>query len=253
MRRPRQVTSPPGAAAKGAPAPAPGIGIGIEQAQAAFASALKGIDFGLLTDTDAVAIMAAVEDIGRHVDAARVQSAANIGDRSRSGLGHDSLAWRLGCRNSHDLISRLTRISGAEVRRRMRLGGFVSDRVAGATPLPPLYPAVAAGLAAGQLGVDAAEVIVTALSQIAGRCAPDDLHTAERALVASAAGAVTEETEGLPGAGFAFPADFVRGQAQEWKARLDPDGVAQTNPFSNRGAKSVSACCTRASTRCVAQ
>lgn len=211
----------------------------IKQAQAAFASAMAGIDFALLTDTDAVAVMGAVEGIGRHVDAARVQSAATIGDRSRSGLGHDSLAWRLGCRNSNDLISRVTRASGAEVRRRMRLGGFVAERVAGATPLPPLYPAVAAGLSTGELGVDAAEAIVTALAQVSERCAPDDLHTAERALVASATGAVTEETEGLPGAGFAFAADFVRGQAQEWKARLDPDGVAPNEsvlePRSNIG------------------
>ena len=203
---------------------------GIEQAEAAFASALDGIDFGLLTDTDSVAVMAAVEGIGRHVDAARVRSAATIGDRSRSGLGHESLAWRLGCRNSHDLICRLTRISGAEVSRRMRLGGFISERVVGATALPPLYPAVAAGLESGELGVDAAEAIVTALAQIAERCAPDDLLTAERALVASATGAITQETEGLPGAGLAFPADIVRGQAQEWKARLDPDGVAPCEP-----------------------
>ncbi|WP_167726600.1 DUF222 domain-containing protein, partial [Cryobacterium sp. TMT3-29-2] len=84
--------------------------------------------------------------------------------------------------------------------------------------LPPYYPAVAAALTAGDLGVDAAENIVTALDTVAARVAPDDLGTAERALVASATGAITDETSGLPGEGFAFPADLVRGMAGQWLA-----------------------------------
>jgi len=198
----------------------------VEQAEALLASALDGMAFGLLDDTDAVAIMAALERHGRRVDAARVSSATDVGYRSRLGLGHDSLAWRLGCRNPVDLITRVTLISGREAGRRIRLGGFVSNRMMGTSFLPPLYPAVATGLSSGVLGVDAAEVIVTALAQIGGRCAPDDLLTAERVLVANATGAITEETVGLPGAGFAFAADLIRGHAQLWQARLDPDGTA---------------------------
>ena len=211
----------------------------IEQAEELFASALDGVSFGLLGDTEAVAVMGALERVGRRVDAARVGSATDVGERSRPGLGHDSLAWRLGCRNPLDLITRVTLVSGREASRRIRLGGFVNNRVMGTSYLPPLYPAVAAGLTSGVLGVDAAEVIVTALAQIGHRCAPDDLLTAERALVASATGAITEETVGLPGEGFAFSADLMRGQVQEWQARLDPDGTAPNEsvmePRSNIG------------------
>ncbi len=211
----------------------------LEQADALFAAALDGVSFGLLDDTEAVAVMSVLERHGRRVDAARVGSATDVGERSRPGLGHDSLAWRLGCRNGLDLITRVTLVSSREAGRRMRLGGFVSNRVMGASFLPPLYPAVTAGLASGALGLDAAEVIVTALAQIAHRCAPDDLLTAERALVATATGATTEETVGLPGSGFAFSADLMRGHAQQWQARLDPDGAAPNEsvmePRSNIG------------------
>ena len=171
-------------------------------------------------------MLSAVEDLGRRVDAARVGAAAAVGSRARNGLGHDSLAWKLGCQGQVDLITRVTRVSGREATRRLRLGDNVTDRMSGAMLLPPYYPAVAAGLTSGALGVDAADAIVTALDQVGPRVAPDDLHTAERALVASATGASTDETRGLPGEGFAFSADLVRGLAGQWQARFDPNGAA---------------------------
>lgn len=213
-------------------APVAGAAALIAQAGALCSSALDGVDFELLDDAEAVAVMAALEGLGRRVDAARVASTTNVGLRSRPGLGHDSLAWRLGCRNPIDLITRVTLVSSREVSRRMRLGGFTSNRMADASPLPPLYPAVAAGLASGALGVESAETIVSALAQVADRCAPDDLLSAERALVAAATGEVTEENEGLPDAGVAFSADLMRIQAHEWQARLDPDGVAPNDSVS---------------------
>ncbi|TFC10879.1 HNH endonuclease, partial [Cryobacterium algoritolerans] len=190
------------------------------------ATVLDPIRFGVLSDADAVAVLGAVEDLGRRVDAARVGAAAEVGSRARNGLGHDSLAWKLGCQGQVDLITRVTRVSGREAARRLRLGGNVTDRMSGTMLLPPYYPAVAAGLTTGALGVDAAEAIVAALDQVSPRVAPDDLHTAERALVASGTGAITDEIRGLPGEGFAFPADLVRGLAGHWQARLDPDGAA---------------------------
>jgi hypothetical protein len=71
---------------------------------------------------------------------------------------------------------------------------------------------------------------VTGLEQISARVDPDDVHTAERALVACATGAVTEETRGLPGEGMAFGTDILRGIVLQWQARLDPDGTAPTEP-----------------------
>ncbi|HSP53507.1 MAG TPA: DUF222 domain-containing protein, partial [Cryobacterium sp.] len=137
-----------------------------------------------------------------------------------------------GASSGVDLITRLTRVSAREANRRVRLGENVTPRLAGTSMLPPYYPAVADALTTGDLGVDAAENIVTALDKVAARVAPDDLGTAERALVASATGAITEETAGLPGEGFAFPADLVRGMAAQWQARLDPDGTAPNEPVA---------------------
>lgn len=53
-----------------------------------------------------------------------------------------------------------------------------------------------------------------------------DLDQVERALVASASGALTPETIGLPSAGIRFAPDLLRAQALHWQAHLDPDGTA---------------------------
>ncbi|TFD79977.1 HNH endonuclease signature motif containing protein [Cryobacterium psychrophilum] len=197
-------------------------------------AALAGVQFSLLDDDDALSVMGALEAVGRRVDGGRISSAANVAFRADSGLGHDSLAWKNGCRGKFELITGVTRISSSEAKRRMRLGGTITG-VSSATSglvgqvMPVRHPAVAESLAAGELGIDAADVIVTALEQISTRVAPDDLDRAERALVASATGAITPETEGLPGAGIAFSADLIRAQAHEWAAMLDPDGAAPSD------------------------
>ena len=198
----------------------------LEQTGELLAEALQGVSFGLLDDALALQVMTALEGVGRMVDGARVRSASDVGERADRDLGHGSLAWRMGCRGKIELITMLTRVSGQEAKRRMRLGGFASERVQLGMAMPAYYPAVAAGLASGELGVDSAEIIVTALTKISRRCPPDALEAAERALVNSATGAIAEETIGLPGEGIAFSADLIRAQAFEWQARLDPDGAA---------------------------
>ncbi|TFB83946.1 DUF222 domain-containing protein, partial [Cryobacterium levicorallinum] len=93
-------------------------------------------------------------------------------------------------------------------------------------PVPARYSVIADGLVSGDLGVESAEIIATALTALQGRVGPDDLDRVERALVASATGAITPETAGLPGAGIRFAPDMLRAQAMEWQGRLDPDGTA---------------------------
>ena len=69
------------------------------------------------------------------------------------------------------------------------------------------------------------EFIVAGWAPISHRVPPEDLSTAERALVASATGQVTPETENLAGAGIPVSADLIRGMVLQWRAALDPDGV----------------------------
>lgn len=198
----------------------------IEKAEALYAEAFAALRLEQLSDDDVLSVLGGVEQIGRRVDAIRVASATEVARRSSRFLGHDSLAWKRGCRTGHDLITRVSLVSSREAGRRVRLGELTTKRQSLGTMLPPLYPAVASALASGTLGIETAEVITSALSDIESRVAPDDLHTMERALVATAAGEITDETHGLPGAGLTHSADLVRAQAQHWAARLDPDGAA---------------------------
>ncbi|WP_158603928.1 HNH endonuclease signature motif containing protein [Cryobacterium tepidiphilum] len=110
----------------------------------------------------------------------------------------------------------------------MRLGELTRPRQEMGEILPPLFPAVAAGLSSGELGVDSADAITAGLAEVAPRAEVADLQAAERALVAAATGVVTAETADVPYPGFAFSADLIRGQVQVWAARLDPDGVVPT-------------------------
>jgi len=209
----------------------------LELAEASMAAALAEVNFQGLHEEASLQVMAVVEKMGRRVDGARVLSATDVAARADSALGHESLAYKNGCRSKYDLITGVTRVSGSEAKRRMRLGLLITGAAAAASGLlgqeiAVQHPAVAEGLTSGELGVDAAEVIVTALEPLSRRVTPEDLDRAERALVASATGAITPETEGLPGAGIAFSADLIRAQAHEWETRLDPDGAAPSDDVS---------------------
>ncbi|MBG6057208.1 hypothetical protein IWX89_000626, partial [Cryobacterium sp. MP_M3] len=201
--------------------------------QAMVAGALAAVPLAGLSDLDTVVVLTVVEGLGRSIDAARVAAAAEVGSRAvriAPGRSQPALPAALGCRDGLEVVVRATRISVREAKRRSRLGRLVTARTGVGGVLPPFYPAVAAALTQGELGLEAAEVIVTGLEQISARVAPDDLHTAERALVACATGAVTNETRGLPGEGLAFSPDILRGIVLQWQARLDPDGTAPTEP-----------------------
>ncbi|WP_241992178.1 DUF222 domain-containing protein, partial [Cryobacterium lyxosi] len=93
-------------------------------------------------------------------------------------------------------------------------------------PVPARYAVIAGGLVSGDLGLESAEIIASTLTALHGKVLQDDLDRVERALVASATGAITPETAGLPGAGIRFTPDLLRAQALEWQGRLDPDGTA---------------------------
>ncbi|WP_460578291.1 13E12 repeat family protein, partial [Glaciibacter psychrotolerans] len=226
------ITSPPPVSAP-EPTPAPGTSAPtaamvlavLEQTQALWAG-LGLVSPDRFTDDDLLGVLGAFEGVGRLVDAGRVAVAATVEERSGRWLGRDSLAAKRGCTSGIDLITRVTRVSGREAKRRSALGLRMRDTQHVGTIIPALFPTVGAAVASGLLGVDAAEVIMSGLAEISPRVAPDDLAAAERALVGAATGTITAENEGEPGAGFAFSADSMRVQMLQWQAALDPDGVA---------------------------
>ena len=169
-----------------------------------------------LTDERLCAQTVEIEQLGRLLDTARVRVAAELADRSRFGLGNDSLAFRLGHGKAALLVEALTRVSPREAGRRIRLGASTrSPRGFDGELLPSAHPRVAAALELGSIGIDSAEVIVRCLDEAATRAgisleAEENRAVAEEALVEVAA---------------ASTADEVAVQARAWREALDPDGA----------------------------
>ena len=183
-----------------------------------------------LTDDDVVALAHMAEHAGRCTDALRIAIAAEIDERSRSTLdASERLSSTFGCRSAVELLERLTLVSPKTVASRIRLGKQVRARfgVDGAE-FPPRFPAVAAGLASGALGLDSAEVIVGVLGPLLGRVDVDQVQFAEEALVSAATGVPIDAREEptVPES-----AGLIDVQAQAWRAVIDPDGI---EPNENR-------------------
>jgi hypothetical protein len=175
-----------------------------------------GAPFDGLTDEQLCAQTVELEALGRLLDTARVSAAAELADRSRFGLGNDSLAFRLGHGKAALLVEALTRVSPREAGRRIRLGSAIrSGRAIDGSQLPADHEAVAGAMTAGSIGVDAAEIIVRCLDQAAQHTgmsleAEENRKIAERALVEMAEHATADE---------------VGVQARAWREALDPDGA----------------------------
>ncbi|TFB93893.1 HNH endonuclease [Cryobacterium luteum] len=217
------LTAPPAATG---PVPESSRVEAVVQAGALLAAAFEGVTFGYFDDGEAMAVLVALEGLGRKVDGARLRATTDIGVRAETDLGNGSLAYRNGCRNRVEFITQLAGISGREAKRRLKLGETTVERTPMGLPVPARYPVIADGLSSGELGVEAAEIIATTLTALHGTVMQNELDQVERALVASATGAITPETAGLPGAGIRFAPDLLRAQALEWQGRLDPDGTA---------------------------
>jgi len=183
-------------------------------------SAVAGVRLAAATDEELCTLTVAVEDAGRLLDALRVATAGEIGDRSAPGLGHDGLAFRLGHGKAVLLIAALTRASNAEAARRMRLGAATRARTTiDGTVLEPFHPLVTGALEAGEIGVEAAARIVRALDE-AGRVATDEeIRCAETELVDAA----RSDT-----------ADEIGVQAIVWREFLDQDGAEPREARAHR-------------------
>ncbi|HEU4808192.1 MAG TPA: DUF222 domain-containing protein, partial [Homoserinimonas sp.] len=178
--------------------------------------------FRTATDDTLLATTGALERLGRVVDARRVEAAGELQHRSRSTLGTASLAVRKGCRDAVELLRRVTLASSGTVRRRLKLGTETRPQEALSGDLfPARFPHIATALESGELGVDAAAVIITELSPTLVRADLDAVQSAEAELVAAATGTG-------PDSPIACTADDIRDQATIWRAFLDQDGTLPT-------------------------
>ena len=190
----------------------------LEQVRSTLVDVLRFDDPARWSDDELLAATASIEAVGRLIDGHRAACAGEIDERSRVELGSDRLSSRRGCRSASELVERVTQVSGAEARRRIALGAATRGRV-GFTgeSLEPSFPRVAAALAVGVLGADAAGTIVRELDRPRRVADPVKFAAAERELVAAATGTGD-------GSVIRCAADELRVQAQAWAAFLDQDG-----------------------------
>ncbi|MEN0129201.1 MAG: DUF222 domain-containing protein, partial [Brevundimonas sp.] len=169
-------------------------------------------------DDELLAVLADIEALARQVDAWRMAVVVEVDDRS--GRGPDSLARARGCRNSRELIRRVTGAAQVSVSRWLRLGRATRES-AGLTGqrLPAQFPSVAAAVGEGRINLDAALAIVDNLNPVRPVAGDAAVAVAEEELVGSCS---SEQPGGVP----PVDADSVRIQAATWASFLDQDGSA---------------------------
>ncbi|WP_375399437.1 DUF222 domain-containing protein [uncultured Amnibacterium sp.] len=163
------------------------------------------------TDGEVLAAVEGWEAIGRVVDARRVRAAAEVEWRSRVQLSPNGLAEQYDARDGADLVSTVARIGTKEAKRRIGVGTALMPRL-GLTgdELPGRYPVMTAAVNAGEVGVEAARLVVETLNSVRKRTTIDNLEIAE-AQLAEAAGILTP--------------DLLHVQTATWAEYLDPDGT----------------------------
>ncbi len=190
----------------------------LEHLRSTLADVLRFDEASVWSDDELLAATGALEAVGRLIDAGRAAYAGEVAERSRVELGDRRLSTRSGCRSAVELVERVTQVSAFEARRRISLGSATRARIGlSGDPAEAVFPLVAAALAAGDLGADAACTIVRELDRTRPVADPAALAAAERALVAEATGV----GDGRP---VRCTADELRVQAQAWSTFLDQDG-----------------------------
>lgn len=171
-----------------------------------------------LTDDALLQTTGALERLGRQIGALQVVVAAEVDHRSRRERGAEGLAALKGCRNSTELLERITLAAGDTIAKRLKVGRNTRARYSLlGEQLPPAFAHVAEAFSAGSLGLDSAHTIVRGLSSIAPVVDSVSLQAAECELVAAATGAAPESP--LP-----CTAEETRIHTEVWKACLDQDG-----------------------------
>ncbi|RUR03291.1 HNH endonuclease signature motif containing protein [Labedella endophytica] len=181
---------------------------------AQFDATLSALDPALLSGAEFLSIVSEAEAFGRRADALRARVAAESETRIDGPI--DTLG-AAGYASAKDAVAKLTGTSVAEASRRIRTGKGMAPGVAlSGASTAPRHPAVAAAVAAGHLGVEAADVIMQNLDAVASRVDPMVLAETEESLVFLAAGTDTHPP---------LCVDLVRVQIAPFLLRIDPDGA----------------------------
>jgi len=177
-------------------------------------SGVLRVDLASLTDDELMADQAALERVGRVVDAARIQFAGEVGTRSRRELGDEGLSRSQNFASTPMFVSVVTGTSISESKRHLDLGKRLRGAVQlGGTTGPEPYPLVSDALRRGDLAVDSAATITKNCETLAERGVDAEaIALAEQTLV--------EETTKNH-----LTADQTTKMAIHLREILDPDGA----------------------------
>ncbi|GAA1230838.1 5-methylcytosine-specific restriction protein A [Microbacterium phyllosphaerae] len=181
----------------------------IERLSDAWADAERGVD---LSRGELLGAHRAVGEMQRCLDGLHAELAAAIAHESRPELGPEGLAKQHGYRSAAAMIAATTGGAHGDAKRLITVGQAAAPRTnLLGEALPAKYPALATALAAGEISVAAAAVIVALLERVRLKVGTVRVEEAERLLVERAAG---------------MTLDDVRTLVARTEAWLDPDGVA---------------------------
>lgn len=168
-------------------------------------------DLSALTPSDLIRLNAALGHARRLIDGAQARVASEISRQSRPELGPDSLAKAQGFRSPTALIAATTGTTAGEAARLVQVGEATTPRMTfSGEAAPPRHPHVAASIASGRIGANAAAAIVRMLDRVAIRAGAEAVAKAEAALVAEAPGLTLDQLSRI----------ILRIEAV-----IDPDGV----------------------------
>ena len=170
-----------------------------------------GSRLSIATDEQLLADGATIEAIGRLVDAHRLAFAAEAEQRTASPRGVVPFAFEHGFRDAVDLVAHVARVDRPTAKRRVGLGSALAPAVSLlGERLPGRFGVLAHAVAAGEVGVDSARVIVEKVLHLQRRIGEDDF--------ANAVAFLTDEARVKESA-------LVRDAADTLAAVLDPDGA----------------------------
>lgn len=172
-------------------------------------------DAGMSTDLSRAELLGehrAISELQRCLDGLHAEIAATIAHESRSELGPEGLAKLHGYRSAAVMIAAGTGGAVGDAKRLIAVGQAAAPRTTLlGEVLPAKCAALAAALAAGEISVQAAALILALLERVRLKIGSVRVEEAERLLVARAAG---------------MSLDDVRTMLARAEAWLDPDGVA---------------------------
>lgn len=181
----------------------------VERLGDAWADAERGVE---LSRVELLGAHRAVGEVQRCLDGLHAELAAAIAHESRPELGPEGLAKQQGYRSAAAMIAATTGGAHGDAKRLITVGQAAAPRTnLLGEALPAKYPALAIALAAGEISVPAAAIIVALLERVRLKVGSARVEEAERLLVERAAG---------------MTLDDVRTLVARTEAWLDPDGVA---------------------------